>query len=84
METYQGGALRACGPLGSPPTLIPPLYILKYSPNIRSVHQNTFPPPQAFVPVRFDLGAFSHTLPEGDSITEGLYINLPALPMMCE
>jgi hypothetical protein len=30
------------------------------------------------------LEAFSGTLPEGESITEGLYINLAALPMMRE
>jgi hypothetical protein len=34
--------------------------------------------------MRSHLGAFSGDLLEGDSITEGLYINLAALPMMCE
>jgi hypothetical protein len=34
--------------------------------------------------MRSHLGAFSGTLPEGDSIKEGLYINLAALPMMRE
>jgi hypothetical protein len=34
--------------------------------------------------MRSHLGAFSDDLPEGDSITEGLYINLAALPMMRE
>jgi hypothetical protein len=28
--------------------------------------------------------AFSGDLPEGESITEGFFINLAALPMMCE
>ena len=86
-------ALRA-RPRGAPPGLWAPrespnpnsssIYILKYSPNIRSVHQNTFPPPQASVPVRSHLGAFSSSLPEGDSIMEGFYINLAALLMKCE
>ena len=46
--------------------------------------KNPFPPPQASVLVRSHLGAFSGTPPEGDSITEGLYTNLAALPMMCD
>ena len=33
---------------------------------------------------RSHLEAFSGSLLEEDSITEGLYINLAALPMMCE
>jgi hypothetical protein len=80
----KGGASLACGPLEGPPTIILALYILKYSPNIRSVHKNTFPPPQASVLVRSHLGAFSSDLSEGDLIMEGFYINLTTLPMMCE
>jgi hypothetical protein len=34
--------------------------------------------------MRSHLGDFFGDLPEGDSITEGLYINLAALPMMRE
>jgi hypothetical protein len=34
--------------------------------------------------MRSHLGAFSGTPPDRDSITEGFYINLAALPMMCE
>jgi hypothetical protein len=34
--------------------------------------------------MRSHLETYFGTLPEGDSITEGLYINLAALPMMCE
>ena len=45
---------------------------------------NLFPPPQPSVPVRSHLGAFSGILPEGDSITEGIYINSIALPMKHE
>ena len=40
--------------------------------------------PQPSVPMRSHLGAFSGAPPEGDSITEGFYINTIASPMMCE
>ena len=56
----------------------------KYSPYVRGHTKNTFPPPQAFVPVRSHLRPFSGDLPEGDLITEGLYINPAALPMKRE
>ena len=46
--------------------------------------KNTFPLPQPSVPVKSRLGAFSGILPEGDSITEGFYINSIALPMKSE
>ena len=46
--------------------------------------ETTFPPPQPFVPMRSHLGAFSGVLSEGDSITEGFYINTIALPMKRE
>src|SRR3989337_2376634 len=49
----------------------------------REAEEKTFPPPQASVLLRSLLEAFSGTLPEGESITEGFYINLAALPMMC-
>ena len=72
------------GPLVAPPTYFFRLYILLYPENIQGIHETTFPPPQRSVPVRSHLGAFSGDLPEGDSITEGFYINTIASPMMCE
>ena len=75
---------------GRAPTLVAPLtdffrlYILIYHENIREHHETLFPPPQPSVPVRSHLGAFSGAPPEGESITEGFYINTMASPMMCE
>ena len=72
------------------PTLVAPLtdflrlYILIYPENIREHHETLFPPPQPSVPVRSHLGAFSGDLPEGESITEGFYINTIASPMKRE
>ena len=60
------------------------LYIPIYPQTNRGIHENTFPLPQPSVPVRSHLGTFSGTLPEGDSITEGFYINTIALPMKRE
>ena len=48
------------------------------------IHENTSPPPQPSVPVRSHLGAFFGILPEGDSVTEGYYINTIASPMKRE
>ena len=73
-----------CGPLVAPPTYFFRLYILLYPENIQGSHETTLPPPQPSVPVRSHLAAFSGTLPEGDSITEGIYINSIALPMKRE
>ena len=61
-----------------------PLTIHKYWETPREPDEKTFPPPQASVLPQSHLEAFSGTLPEGESITEGFYINLAALPMMCE
>ena len=72
------------GPHGAPPTYFFRLYIPLYPKNIQESHETTFPPPQPSVPVRSHLGAFSGASPEGESITEGLYINSMAPPMMCE
>ena len=72
------------GPLATPPTYFFRLYILSYPENIQESHETLFPPPQPSIPVRSHLGAFSGDLPEGESITEGLYINTMASPMMCE
>ena len=82
----QGGkrAPHPPGPLLAPTTYFFRLYILLYPENIRGSHETTFPPPQPSVPVRSHLGAFSSDLPEGESITEGFYINTIASPMMCE
>jgi hypothetical protein len=82
----QGGrrAPHPRGPLVAPPTYFFRLYILLYPRNIRGSHETTFPPPQPSVPVRSHLGAFSGDLPEGESITEGFYINTIASPMKRE
>ena len=82
----QGGrrAPHPHGPLIAPLTYFFRLYILIYPENIREHHETLFPPPQPSVPVRSHLGAFSGTPPEGESITEGFYINTTASPMMCE
>ena len=60
------------------------LYISMYLENIEEHHENLIPPPQPYVPKRSHLGAFSGAPPEGALITEGLYINSMAPPMMCE
>ena len=91
-STRQGGAPT---PYARPPpswalrcstdVLLPPIYIhLPPPPNIPEHHENIIPPPQPPVPERSHLGAFSGALPEGALITEGLYINSMASPMMCE
>ena len=72
------------GPLVAPLTYFIHLYILLYPRNIRESHKTTFPPLQPSIPMRSHLGAFSGALPEGESITEGFYINTIASPMMCE
>ena len=91
--TRQGGAPA---PRGAPPPLwaprsstdllLPPIYIYIsiYPENIQEHHETLFPPPQPSVPVRSHLGAFFGAPPEGESITEGFYINTIASPMMCE
>ena len=77
-------ALPPSGPLVAPPTYFFLLYIPMYPQNIISDHENLIPPPQPSVPKRSHLGAFSGAPPEGESITEGFYINTIASPMMCE
>ena len=79
-----GRALLPCGPLGGLLTKFFRPCILLYPKTIRKSHENTFPPPQPSVPMRSHLGAFSSVLPEGDSITEGFYINTIALLMKHE
>ena len=82
----RGRAVRPLprGPLIAAPTYLFCLYMLLYPKNIQESHKTTFPPPQPSVPVRSHLGAFSGILPEGDSITEGFYINTIASPMKRE
>ena len=72
------------GPLELPPTYFFLLYILMYPETIRSDHENLIPLPQPSVSARSHLGAFADTLPEGESTTEGFYINVLAPPMSCE
>ena len=74
-------------PRCSTDVLLPPIYIYIYihvPPNIQEHHENLIPPPQPSVPKRSHLGAFSGAPPEGALITEGLYINSMASPVMCE
>ena len=78
------GAPHPRGPLECPPTYFFLLYISTYPENIQEHHEKLFPPPQPYVPVRSYLEAFSGAPPEGESITEGLYIISKALPMSCE
>ena len=82
----QGGrrASHPREPLAAPPTYFFLLYISIYPENIREHHETLFPPPQPSVPVRSHLGFFSGAPPEGESITEGFYINTIASPMKCE
>ena len=79
-----GRALHPRGPFVAPSTYFFLLYISTYPPNIQEHHETLFPPLQPYVSTTSHLEAFSGTLPEGESITEGLYINLVALLMMCE
>ena len=72
------------GPLAAPPTYFFLLYIYIYPENIQEHHETLFPLPQPFVPKRSHLGAFFGALQEGESITEGFYINTIASLMMCE
>ena len=92
-ETWSGRQERneaATRQGGTPPTLVAPLtdflrlYILIYPKNSQEHREILFPPPQPLVPVRSHLGAFSGAPSEGESITEGFYINTIASSMKCE
>ena len=72
------------GPLAAPPTYFFLLYIPIYPENIQKHYETLFPSPQPSVPVRSHLGAFSGAPSEGESITDGFYINTIASLMMCE
>ena len=73
-----------CGPLVARLTYLLRLYISTCPENIQEHHKTLFALPQASVPGRSHLGTFSGAPPEGESITEGFYINTIASPMMCE
>ena len=79
-----GCTLPPRGPLVAQPTYFFLLYILTYPANIQEHHETLFPSPQPSIPKRSHLGPFSGAPPEGPSITEGLYINSMASPVMCE
>ena len=79
-----GRAPHPRGPLVAPLTNFFHPYISIYPENIQEHHKTLFPPPQPSVPVRSHLGTFSGVLPEGESITEGFYINTVASPMKRE
>ena len=81
---HPGRALHPRGPLVAPLTDFFRLYISIYPKNIQEHNRSGVLPPQASVPVRSHLGSFFGAPPEGESITEGFYINTIASPMMCE
>ena len=72
------------GPLVAPPTYFFLLYIPTYPEIIQEHHENLIPLPQPSVSTRSHLGAFAGAPPEGESTTEGFYINTIAPPMSCE
>ena len=82
----RGRALHPRGALVAPPTYFFLLYIYPCTPppNIQEHYENLIPPSEPSVLERSHLGAFSGAPPEGALITEGLYINSMAPPMMCE
>ena len=84
VEGTPWGAPLPCAPLGDPLTYFFVLYIHIYSRTLRESHENNFPPSQVSDLVRSHLEAFAGTLPEGDLIVEGIYINPIALPMKHE
>ena len=83
-RTCPPGRSHPRGPLAAPLTYFFLLYISIYPENIQEHHETLVPLPQPSIPKRSHLGAFSGALPEGALITEGLYINSMAPPMMCE
>ena len=79
-----GRAPHPRGPLEGQPTYFFLLHILPYPETIGEHHENLIPPPQPSVSARSHLGAFVGAPPEGESITEGLYIISKASPLSCE
>ena len=61
----------ACGPLGSPPDLIPTPSTPINPVTPRKKPRSGVPPPQASVATKNQSGARSGTLPEGETITGG-------------
>ena len=80
----RGRALHPRGPLIAPPTYFFLIYKSTYPANTQEHHENLIPLPQPSIPERSHLGAFPVAPPEGALITEGLYINSMASPVMCE
>ena len=79
-----GRTLHPRGPLMAHITDFFRLYIPIYPKTFEEQNRSGVPPLQASVPVRSHLGTFSGDLPEGESTTEGFYINTIALPMKRE
>ena len=79
-----GRALHPRGPHVAPPTYSFLLYIPTYPQTIRYGAKNLIPPLQLSISMRSHLGACPGAPPEGDSITEGFYINTIASPMRHE
>ena len=77
-------ALHSHGPHVAPPTYSFLLYIPTYRQTIRYRAKTLIPSPQLSVSTRSHLGAFAGAPPEGESTTEGFYINTIALPMSCD
>ena len=82
--TPPGRTLHPHGPSVAPRLTSSSYIYPRTPPNIQEHHENLIPPPQPSVPERSHLGAFSGAPLEGESITEGFYINTIASPMMCE
>ena len=72
------------GPLVAPPTDFFRLYILLYPKNIRGSHENHFCTTATFCTREIPSWGLFGDLPEGQSITEGLYINTIASLMKRE
>ena len=79
-----GHAPHPRGSLEHQPTYFFLLYISTYPENIQEHHEKLIPPPQPSVSARSHLGAFAGAPPEGESTTDGFYINTIASPMSCE
>ena len=78
-----GAPPASWAPRASTDLLLPPIYT-----HVPREHQRrpqkTISTTVTSVSARSHLGAFAGTLPEGESTTEGFYINILAPPMSCE
>ena len=79
-----GCALHPRGAHVAPPTYFFLLYIPTYPQTNRSIHENTFQPPQAFVLMRSHLWAFPTLYWRGIRSWRASTPTLPASPVMCE